>query len=90
MAVGLHLLYVVDTLLFCKANKDRLKFLSWTLMWFEVMLGLRFNLNKNDIIPEGSFVNLEELALELGYGVRCLPTSYLGLPLGAPHKAIGV
>ena len=28
-----HLLYVDDTLLFCEADKDLLKFLSWTLMW---------------------------------------------------------
>ena len=28
-----HLLYVDDTHLFCKVDKDKLKFLSWTLMW---------------------------------------------------------
>ena len=32
-----HLIYADDTLLFCKADKDQLKFLSWTLMWFEAM-----------------------------------------------------
>ena len=42
-----HLLYVDDTLLFCAANKDQLKFISWTLMWFEAVLGLRIKLNNS-------------------------------------------
>ena len=33
-----HLLYVDDTLLFCEADKDQLKFLSWTLMWLSFSL----------------------------------------------------
>ena len=59
-------------------------------MWFEAMLGLRINLSKSEIIPVGPVVNVDELALELGCGIGSLPTSYLGLPLGAPHKATGV
>ena len=31
---------------------------------------------------------MEELAAELGCGVGSLPTKYLGLPLGAPHRAV--
>ena len=54
------------------------------------MSGLRINLNKSEIIPIGHVVNVEELALELGCGVGSLPTSYLGLPPGANHKALGV
>ena len=59
-------------------------------MWFEAMSRLRINLNNSDIIPIGSVADVEELALELGYEVGSLPNLYLGLPLGAPHKAIGV
>ena len=84
-----HLLYADDTLLFCEANKDQLKFLSWILMWFEALSGLRINLNKSEILRTGSVDN-EELAAELGCGIGSLPTSYLGLPLGAKHKALGV
>ena len=85
-----HLLYADDTLLFCGANKDQLKFLSWILMWFEALSGLRINLNKSEILPVGSVDNVQELAAELGCGIGSLPSSYLGLPLGANHKAVGV
>ena len=85
-----HLLYVDDTLIFYEADKDQLKFLSWTLMWIEVMQWLRINLKKGDIILVGPIANVEELATKLGCGVSSLLTSYLGLPLGASHKVIGV
>ena len=85
-----HLLYTNDKLLFCEANKDQLKFLSWTLMCFEAVSSLRINLNKSEIIPIGLVGNVEELASELGYEVGSLPPSYLGLPLGAKHKTLGV
>ena len=42
------------------------------------------------IIPLGRVDNVEELAAELGCGVGPLPSMYLGLPLGAPHRALGV
>ena len=85
-----HLLYADDTLIFFQANMEQLKYLSWILMWFEVLSGLKINLNKSEIIPIGSADNAEELASELGCKVRPFPTSYLGLPLGATHKALGV
>ena len=85
--VSSHLFYANDTLLFYEPNKDQMKFLSWTLMWFEAMSGLRINLNKSEIIPVGAVDNVAKLALELGCGIGSFPTSYLGLPLGASHKA---
>ena len=59
-------------------------------MWFEAFSGLKINLNKSEIIPLGRVDNVEELAAELSCGVGSLPTKYLGLPLGAPHRALGV
>ena len=56
-------------------------------MWFEAMSGLRINLNKSEIIPVGLVDNVVELALELGCGIGSFLTSYLGLLLGASHKA---
>ena len=59
-------------------------------MWFEALLGLKINLNKSEIIQIGTVDNVEELASELRCKVGSLPTPYLGLPLGAKHKALGV
>ena len=59
-------------------------------MSFDTMSGLKINLAKSEIIPIGSVINLEGLASELGCKMGSFPTSYLGLPLGAKHKALGV
>ena len=85
-----HLLYFDDTIIFCEANPEQLMYLKWTLMWFETFSGLKINLNKSEIISLGRVDNMEELAAELGCGVGSLPNKYLGLPLGAPHRAVGV
>ena len=85
-----HLLYADDTIIFCEANSEQLMYLRWTLMWFKAFSSLRINLNKSEIIPLGRVDNVEVLASELGCGVGSLPTMYLGLPLGAPHRAMGV
>ena len=84
-----HLLYADDTVLFCEANSEQLMYLGWTLMSFEAYSCLKINLSKSEIIPVGRVDNVEMLASELGCGVRSLPTTYLGLPLGAPHRAMG-
>ncbi|RVW38691.1 hypothetical protein CK203_077479 [Vitis vinifera] len=55
-----------------------------------IILGLRINLDKNEILPVGRVENVELLALELGYKVGALPSTYLGLSLGAPHKSMAV
>ena len=38
----------------------------------------------------GRVENIEVLASELGCKVGSLPSTYLGLPLGAPHKSVAV
>ena len=59
-------------------------YLSWLLMWFEAISGLKINLDKSELIPIGEVNDIEELALELGCKVGGLSSSYLGLPLGTP------
>ena len=85
-----YLLHADDTILFCGVNQDQMRYLSWLLMWFEAISGLRINLNKSEIIPVGRITDVDVLALELGCKVRPLPSSYLGHPLGAPHNSIAV
>ena len=54
-------------------------------MWFEAMLGLKINLEKSE--PIGEVLNLEDLVRALGCKEGFLPSTYLGLPLGAPFKS---
>ncbi|RVW82571.1 Importin beta-like SAD2 [Vitis vinifera] len=49
--------------------------------------GLRVNLEKNELIPVGRVENVEDLADEFGYKVERLPSTYVGMPLGAPFKS---
>ena len=58
--------------------------------WFEAASGLRINLAKSELIPVGEVEEIEEMVVELGCRVGSLPTIYLGLPLGAQHKAISM
>ncbi|RVW35544.1 DDT domain-containing protein DDR4 [Vitis vinifera] len=47
-------------------------------------LGLKVNLDKSKLFPVGNVENVEELASDLGCKVGSLPSTYLGMPLGAP------
>ena len=59
------------------------------LFWFEVSSALKINLDKSEI-PLGSVDNVMALAVELGCRTRGLPSTYLGLPLGACHKSVAL
>lgn len=83
-----HLLFVDDTLVVCEPSIDQVSYLSWLLMWFEAISGLKVKLDKSEIITVGRVENVEEVALEFGCKVSKLPSSYLGLPLGARFKKV--
>ena len=59
-------------------------------MWFEAISGLRIKLEKSELIPVGRVENIDDLALDFGCRVGSLPSTYLGLPLGAPFKTVSV
>ncbi|RVW59217.1 hypothetical protein CK203_111090 [Vitis vinifera] len=56
----------------------------------QVASDLRINLAKSEIFPVGEVEEIEEMAMELRCRVGSLPSSYLGLPLGAHHKALSM
>ncbi|RVW38172.1 LINE-1 retrotransposable element ORF2 protein [Vitis vinifera] len=85
-----HLLFADDTIIFCEVRQDHITYLSWILVWFEAASGLRINLAKSEVIPVGEVEDIEMLAVELGCKVGTLPSVYLGLPLGAKHKAMAM
>ncbi|RVW49370.1 putative mitochondrial protein [Vitis vinifera] len=85
-----HLLFADDTLVFCDDSQEQLAFLSWLLMWFEAISGLCINLNKSEILPVVEWRMLSYWLPELGCKVGSLPSTYLGLPLGASHKLVKV
>ncbi|WJZ92238.1 hypothetical protein VitviT2T_011247 [Vitis vinifera] len=85
-----HLLFGDDTLIFCDAEADQLQYLSWTFMWFEAISGLKVNLSKTEAFPVGEGILMETLASVLGCKIGSLPTTYLGLPLGASYKSTRV
>ena len=60
------------------------------MLCFEVMYGLKANLEKKCPSSMGDVENVEQLAHELGCKVGALPSTYLGIPLGARHHAVSV
>ena len=72
---------------FCKPNENNLGYLKCILLIFEAMFGLRVNLAKSVIIPIGDVPNVNALAHFFGCRVDYLPSTYLGLPLGASYKS---
>ena len=39
----LHLLFVDGTLIFCSANSENLRYLSWVFLWFKAISNLKVN-----------------------------------------------
>ena len=72
---------------FCKPHESNLGYLRCVLLLFEALSGLKVNLAKSVIIPIGEVPDLHQLAHFFGCGVDSLPSTYLGLPLGASFKS---
>ena len=50
-----HLLFLNDTLIFCKDTMEEMVHLSWILLWFEAISGLRINLEKSIVMAVGGW-----------------------------------
>ena len=55
-----------------------------------MVLDLKINLQKSEIILAGGMEDVDRAAAFFGCKVGKLLTTYLGLPLGAPHKSCRV
>ena len=61
-----HLLFADDTLIFCDADLDQMLIIQQVLVWFGVVLGLKINLCKSELVTVGAFHNIELLVAVLG------------------------
>ena len=82
-----HSLFFDDTLIFYEAGPEQIQYVCLILLCFEVVSGLRVNLDKSKLVAIGEVDNIGALANILGCSVAASPMKYLGLPLGATYKA---
>jgi hypothetical protein len=82
-----HFLFANDTLIFCWANEDQLRYLRRLFLCFEAVSGLKINLPKFEIVPIVKVEDVGRLASIFGCRVVGLPKKYLSLPLGLPYKS---
>ena len=54
-----HLLFADDTLVFCKGTEEQMVFLSWILLCFEALFGLRVNMENSAILSMGEVENID-------------------------------
>ena len=82
-----HLLFADDTILFCDAKVEQVLHVRLLLLCFQAVTSLKVNVAKSEMVPIGEVNNVQALAEILGCRVGALPMTYLGMPLGAPHKS---
>lgn len=81
-----HVQFASNTLVMCKNSVRQLKYLRCTIRCFEAVTDLRVNLSISSIFGVGMVDDLWRFADVLGCQKGSLPSSYLGLPLGALFK----
>jgi len=60
--------YAIDTLVFCGANHDHLRYLCALFLCFEAISGLKVNMDKSELVPVGNVYNVEGFIGILGWG----------------------
>lgn len=83
-----QLIYVDDSVIFCEAKEDQIRYIRVILVILEVVSGLRVNWRKNGLFPIKEVAQMQRLANILGCRIEQFPTTYLGMPLGSKHKEL--
>ncbi|XP_015087000.1 uncharacterized protein LOC107030122 [Solanum pennellii] len=78
-----YLQYAGDIPIFCGVEEEQFKYLRVILILFEGISGLHISWRKNFLYPINKVHNMEALNLILGGQVGALPTTYIGMLLGA-------
>ena len=81
-----HLQYADNTLVFCETKEEQVLVLRVIFIIFKGVSGLHINRGKSFIYPINTISEIDALASKLG-GVGELPTTYLGMSLGAKSKS---
>ncbi|EOY02885.1 Uncharacterized protein TCM_017287 [Theobroma cacao] len=83
-----HLQFADDIMIFCYPELKQLRNIKRVLRVFQSMSGLKINFAKSSLTGiDMELEVMEEWANLVGCGRDSLPTSYLGLPLGANHRS---
>ncbi|KAL0004004.1 hypothetical protein SO802_011565 [Lithocarpus litseifolius] len=85
-----HPLFANDTILFCNLSVEQLLHIRMLLTFFTIVIGLKSNVSKSEIVQVGEVNNLDELAEVLDCKIGALPMTYLGMPLGAFYKSSSI
>ena len=75
-----HLLVVDDTILFCDADEEKILHVWMLLLCFQVVIGLKVNTLKSEMVPIGEVPNVHVLAEILDCRIRFFSMTYLGMP----------
>lgn len=81
-----NLFFVDDTLIFCKPYLRHLLYLKCVLLCFQVVSGLKINLNKSELARIWGSGDAGPFAKILGCKEVKFSFKYLGVPLGAKYK----
>ena len=84
-----HLMYADDILIFSKANPKSLNAIKTVLEKFSLFSGLEVNASKSSSTFSKVCAENQSLHNILGYTVKSLPITYLGLPITGKKKSFG-
>ncbi|XP_049352129.1 uncharacterized protein LOC125816557 [Solanum verrucosum] len=82
------LLYADDTVIFCEAKEDQIRYIRVILVILEAVSSLRVNWSKISLFLIKEVAQMQRLANILRCKIEQFPTTYLGMPLRSNHKEL--